>query len=181
MSAKEIVLKIRDRIAPYVRDPYEGNSAALELRRKGKIEKWEPFKGDGEEAISKVEAELGIAFPEVYRQFLLVMGKSSGPLFTGSDLGSSETLKLLKEEVLEWFLDDDESELFNPIPQNAVIILTHQGYTCVFFIPGESNFDPPIYQYIETEDEYRKVADTFSLFLNSELDLMDKVRGGKGA
>ncbi len=181
MSAKEIVLKIRDRISPYVRDPYEDNSAALELRRKGKIAKWEPFKGDSEETISKVESELGITFPEVYRHFLLVMGKSSGPLFTGSDLGNSETLKLLKEEVLEWFLEDDESESSNPIPQNAVIILTHQGYTCVFFIPGESDFDPPIYQYTETEDEYRKVADTFSIFLNAELDLMDKVYSCKGA
>jgi len=163
MSAEEVISKIRGRISPYVTDPYADNTAALELRDKGKIANWEPFKGDSEETVSEVEADLGVKFPDVYRQFLLTMGKACSPLFTGSDLGSAGTLKLLKEEVQEWFLED-EIESLNPIPQDAVVILTHQGYTCVFFIPGESDYDPPMYQYTETDKEYQKVSDTFSLW-----------------
>ena len=57
------------------------------------------------------------------------------------------------------------------LPPEAVVFLSHQGYTFVYF-PATGGFDGPMMQWTEMEREAREVALTFGEMVDSELRLM---------
>jgi len=124
------------------------------------------FIGWSDREISSAEAELGIAFPTVFRQYLLEMGKSNGDLFCGSECAEIDEFEKYQMTALR-MLDPDLS-----LPRHAVVFMTHQGYTFLYF-EAKGGFDAPIMQWIERERAPKQVSPGFCELVNAELGLAE--------
>jgi hypothetical protein len=58
------------------------------------------------------------------------------------------------------------------LPPEAVVFLSHQGYTFVYILAA-GGFDGPPMQWTETEREPRQVAPTFAEMVDGKLRLME--------
>jgi hypothetical protein len=127
------------------------------------------FVGYREPEIVETEAQLGVRFPAVFRQFLLEMAKSPGDLFRGSRLAGIAEFEQFRADALE-LLEDTDPGL--ALPPEAVVFLSHQGYTFVYLL-AVGGFDGPPMQWTENEREPRRVAATFADMVDAELRLME--------
>ncbi|MEF2278810.1 hypothetical protein V3W47_10915 [Deinococcus sp. YIM 134068] len=108
--------------------------------------------------------------PEVYRTFLLRMGRKSGELFRGSDLLDLDRPEETDEVVREIL---NESPGF-VLPPRAHVLLTHQGYSLQYTV-AEGGFDTPAWWLSEGETEPGGHAQSFAELLDQELQLMEKL------
>lgn len=128
------------------------------------------FIGYPEADVSAAETRLGVRFPAVFRQYLLMMGKSPGDLFTGSDLAGLAEFEKFREDAVALMAETNPALT---LPLEAVVFLFHQGYTFVYVL-AVGGFDGPPVQWTETDCEPRQVAPTFAAMVNAELDLMER-------
>ena len=127
------------------------------------------FVGYPEAEVAAAEAGLGVRFPAVFRAYLLAMAKSPGELFRGSDRAGVAEFPQFRAEALE-LLAETDADL--SLPPEAVVLLTHQGYTFVYLL-AVGGFDGPMMQWTETEPEPRRVAATFAEMVDAELRMME--------
>jgi hypothetical protein len=127
------------------------------------------FVGYTEAEVAAAEAGLGVRFPAVFRAFLTAMARSPGELFRGSELAGIAEFPQFRADALELLAETDPSLC---LPPEAVVFLSHQGYTFVYLI-ADGGFDGPVTQWTETEREPRLVADTFAAMVDDELRLME--------
>ena len=117
--------------------------------------------------LSSIESLSSLGLPQLYKDFLLKMGKGSGSFMRGSSVFYDEipNLKEWSDELLE------ENE-FEKLPENVFVFWMHQGYQLAFFVLGESN-NPDVYSFSEVEDmdEFRHEG-TFIDFLNKQLKVV---------
>ncbi len=118
--------------------------------------------------IMELEGRVGFSLPAAYKEFLTWMGRRSGGFMIGTDFGYTELLGA-NEAAIELL---NESQSMETLPEDAIIILFHQGYTFDFIRATEGD-DPPVYSYSETknEDRFVKLSSHYSEYL---LDLMEK-------
>src|SRR5882672_9133994 len=83
--------------------------------------------GCSSKEISNIESFFHVNLPEIYREFLLTMGKGAGTYMEGSSVFYNEIFDL-REGGLS-LLNDDGLDL----PDNAFIFWMHQGYQFAFF------------------------------------------------
>jgi hypothetical protein len=100
--------------------------------------------GCTEEEVKSVEVDQGVALPESYRFFLLVMGRDVGGLFGGSVIDYATVIGL-KSVALE-LIADAESEYV--LPSDAVVFSMHDGYQILFLLASEGP-DPRVWFWIE--------------------------------
>lgn len=106
--------------------------------------------GCTEAEIETLMTDQGITFlPELYRQFLLILGKQSGLLFQGTD-AQYKYLMGMKEAAVELLQENG-----NPfdLPSDAFVFRMHQGYEFLYFLTADKHENPPIYRYLEMEDQ----------------------------
>jgi hypothetical protein len=127
------------------------------------------FAGYSEPEVAEAEARLGVSFPAVYRQYLLEMAKSPGELFRGSHLAKIAEFEQFRVDALELLAETDPALT---LPREAVVFLSHQGYTFVYLL-AVGGFDGPPMQWTETEREPRQVAPTFAAMVDAELRLAE--------
>jgi hypothetical protein len=127
------------------------------------------FVGYAEPEVAEAEARLGVRFPAVFRQYLLEMGKSPGDLFRGSQLAGIGEFEQFRADALELLAETDPALT---LPSEAVVFLSHQGYTFVYLL-AVGGFDGPPMQWTETEHEPRQAASTFAEMVDAELLLME--------
>lgn len=127
------------------------------------------FIGYSEPEVAAAEARLGVRFPAVFRQYLLEMAKSPGELFRGSHLAGITELEQFRVDALELLVETDPALT---LPPEAVVFLSHQGYTFVYLL-ALGGFDGPPMQWTETERAPRQVAPTFADMVDAELRLME--------
>ena len=138
------------------------------------------FLGYPESEIAATEARLGVRFPDVFRTYLLEMGRSPGDLFRGSHLASLEDFEQFRADALELTSETDPTFI---LPPQAVVFLFHQGYTFVY-LAAAGGFDSPPMQWTEGKRGTRQVAPGFAEMVGAELGSMErndrssKERGG---
>lgn len=127
------------------------------------------FVGFSESEVAAAEARLAVHFPAVFRTYLLEMAKSPGDLFRGSRLASVENFEQFRIDALDLLSETDPTL---SLPPEAVVFLSHQGYTFVYLVAA-GGFDSPPMQWTETEREPRQVAASFAEMVDAELRLME--------
>ncbi|MCE9568111.1 MAG: SMI1/KNR4 family protein [Planctomycetes bacterium] len=127
------------------------------------------FDGYSEAEVVAAEEGLGVRFPAVFREYLRVMAKSSGDLFRGSNRAGIAEFKQFRAGALKLLAETDPALA---LPPEAVVFLSHQGYTFVYLL-AVGGFDGPPMQWTETEQEPRQVAETFADMVDAELRLME--------
>ena len=128
------------------------------------------FTGFPEAEVASAEARLDVRFPAVFREYLLQMGRSPGDLFRGSDLAGVEEFEGFRAGA-EGLLRETDPSL--SLPPEAVVFLSHQGYTFVYVL-AVGGFDGPPMQWAEGEREPSPVAATFAEMVDAELRLMEE-------
>lgn len=151
--------QIRDRLA-------QGENISLEA-----------FVGCTNDEIDSILAQQKVnVIPELYRWFLLLMGKQAGSLFGGSRNFYPELPDLKNEanDILE-----DCGWPFH-LPENAFVFGTHQGYQFLFFVVENQFDDPPVYWYLEQEIGPKVIHEHLSIFfervIDERLDLVKTAR-----
>ncbi len=108
------------------------------LKRNG-----EDLKPMTEDQVKKVESLSNKPLPQVYKEFLLQMGKGAGRFMEGSSAFYNEIFEL--QDWANELLNDNGIE---PLPKNSFVFWMHQGYQMSYFILGESE-NPKVYYYSE--------------------------------
>ncbi|WP_254508391.1 SMI1/KNR4 family protein [Anatilimnocola floriformis] len=138
------------------------------------------FSGYTEWEVAAVEKKLDVEFPEMFRHYLLEMGKSPGDLFRGSDLAATSEFENFHAKANALLAETDPAL---KLPRDAVVWLFHHDCTFVY-LHGVGGSDGPTMQWTETEREPREVAVTFAAMIDAELRLMEennrewRARGG---
>lgn len=112
-----------------------------------------PIIGCSEQQIDRVMKVQGVKrLPDIYRQYLRVMGMSSGDLYTGTDVDYRflHKLKIWAEKILK-----GNNSLF-VLPDDAFVFLTHQGWQFTYFHTDTTDDDPPVYYWSEVQDNLDK-------------------------
>lgn len=137
--------------------------------------------GCAEAEIETLMANQGVTFlPELYRQFLLTLGKQSGLLFQGTD-AQYKYLMGMKEAAVELLQENG-----NPfaLPADAYVFRMHQGYTFFYFLTADKHENPPIYRYLEMEDQtpfkkWYSLADYFTTEVEREIEVWVGLMNGR--
>lgn len=95
------------------------------------------------EDISKIELKFKVSLPEVYKQFLHLMGKGAGEYMKGSSV-FYDHLFSLREWAKELLIENN----MEPLPETAFVFWMHQGYQAAYFNLNEGD-DPPVYYFSE--------------------------------
>jgi hypothetical protein len=146
-------------------------SATTESERERFLLDLAELEGYTEEEFGAEEASLNVAFPEVFRQYLLTMGKRRGPLFLAYDFAG-----------IGWFTyyrNDAEEELaannsHRHLPPNSVVFLRAPYPFC--FIEANGGFDSPVWSYNPDDDSFYEVSPSYWKFLDDELRSMESKR-----
>lgn len=121
------------------------------------------FKGMTEQEIEEVRIAQRVEYlPEIYRQFLLHMGRGAGRLFQGLDYTYSDLLDI-KEAAIEFGAEDDPPF---ELPEDAFVFRSDQGVQFLYFHTIGKEDDPAVYSYVEGDRKHRplKLADKLSEF-----------------
>ncbi|RFS21165.1 hypothetical protein DVR12_17685 [Chitinophaga silvatica] len=126
---------------------------------KGKGMELEPCTAD--EVIS-LEDHFKLTLPQVYKDFLLLMGRGAGSYMRGTNVFYKDIFLLSSyaEETIR------ESNL-KPLPSDAFVFWMHQGYIYAYFVMGSDN--PPVTVFYESGEIIE--FNTLFEFLKSELHL----------
>ena len=127
------------------------------------------FVGYSEPEVADAEGRLGVQFPGVFRRYLVEMAKSPGDLFQGSQFAEITGFEQFRADALRLLAETDP---VLTLPPEAVVFLSHQGYTFVYLL-AVGGFDGPPMQWTETEREPQQVAAGFADMVDAELQLME--------
>ena len=115
--------------------------------------------GCSEQEIAQID-ELWEGPPAAYLEFLRQIGRGVYGRFVGTDVFFDRCL-LFKEFKSEMQASGIE------IPDDAVLVLSHQGYIAQYILKGHGD-DPPVYEVVKGVGKTIKVADRFSqMILNT--------------
>lgn len=117
------------------------------------------------EELSKIELEFNVSLPQVYKQFLQLMGKGAGVYMQGSSVFYDELFSL-REWANELLVEND----MEPLPDSAFVFWMHQGYQMAYFNLNEGD-DPPVYYFTEgqTSNIFQLKEKSLTDFFSSQL------------
>lgn len=113
--------------------------------------------------IEEIDSAVGVTLPDAYVAFLRRMGRSAGTFLRGDDLFYLDDIPRLQDTARD-LTDDTNVEL----PDDAVVFLGHHDYVFLYFRPTDP--DPPVYRYLDGEDELERVHGTFSAWLSNAVE-----------
>jgi hypothetical protein len=118
------------------------------------------FRGCTAQEIEQIEAAYQIHLPAVYVSLMTRMGRGAGQFMEGSDFlfPAPLTLRTEAERLLT------ESNAKFRLKNTDFVFIAHQGYQFLFFGTGASD-DPPVFLYVEGDDQPNQVNGNFSGWL----------------
>ncbi len=132
------------------------------------------IQGCSDHEVRELEQRLGHVLPRGYREFLLALGRDQGDFLKGSDLACDKVVCLQAEA--RSLLSDSGSSF--RLVESQVVFVSHQGYQFLF-IDGAEGHDPPVWHYLEHDEEPKRVSESFSAWLvatlNEEAESLAKV------
>jgi SMI1-KNR4 cell-wall len=111
-----------------------------------------------ERAVRDLEQQLRVELPPAYKAFLIVAGNGWEPL-EGSHYAIEDDLANLQRSGQRIMRHDGAK-----LPDDAFVLLVHQGYAFSFFLVHDGE-DPPVYEYAEGMPPVRCVAPRFTDWL----------------
>jgi SUKH superfamily protein len=138
-------------------------SATAEKERERFLQDVAELKGYSEDEVGAEEASLNVAFPEVFRQYLLTMGKRRGPLFLAHDFAGVGWFTYYRKDAEMKLVENSSCRL----PANAVVFLRDPYEFC--FIEATGGFDSPVWSYNPDDDSFYEVSPSYWKFLDDEL------------
>lgn len=135
-------------------------SAAMEKLTRAGMACPPPFQGCTSQEISLIESSLAVQLPQCYRDFLSQMGRSAGKFLVGYDYSFPKMLQFRK--WAEDLLRECSSDYSLP-PSAFVYFFDPAGAFLYFHCDG--NPDPPVFMFLESESNPRKVFESFSEWL----------------
>ncbi|MBI1227718.1 MAG: SMI1/KNR4 family protein [Bacteroidetes bacterium] len=119
--------------------------------------------------INFIEKSIQAPLPQVFKEFLQIMGKGAGDFLLGSSCFFNELINLNSwaQELLE------ENDFEKKLPSYAFVFWMHQGYQFAFFHLNTDE-DPEVYFYYEgrTRSEFEKCNLKVSEFYIEKCSLM---------
>ncbi len=113
------------------------------------------------EEMAQIENDFGVTLPRSYKEFLRLLGRSSGDFLHGTTFNYPGVIQL-REMAIE-LLESCGSE-FSLAPSDFVF-LGHQGYQFMFFDTAVSD-DPPVIYYIDQESAPKQIFESFSAWFS---------------
>lgn len=117
------------------------------------------FQGASDRDIDALAKALAIRIPECARVFYRRAGEKTGHLQYGSDFRFGALAELTREARRDL---EREGE---PLPDDALVIFSHQGYDTLFIRTGRDDPDPPVYRYVEGTKRPTRRFEHFSDFV----------------
>ena len=112
--------------------------------------------GCSDQEIKSKELELGITFPEAFKEFLMICGKNTGTLFCGDNV-SLDSYNYINEGGKENY-----KEAFGKEPKKEVIfILEHHGYSFYYFELGTGE-NPDLFLLVNGDEVLHEKFGKFS-------------------
>lgn len=123
--------------------------------------------GFSDSEIQEMEKMAGNSFPGAYKNFLSVTGRRFGKISRSEAifLPNAQAFLALQKFPVELFA---ESSLTFRLPTKAIVISQHDGYQFMYFETGSGD-DPPIFMFVEANDEAVLVANSLSTHIASIL------------
>jgi hypothetical protein len=146
--------------------------------------KSEEIEGCTDEEIEEIRRVQGVErLPELYVEYLRLMGRYPGDLFRGSEVNYRCLTSVVEGEgnfkeravalLKEWAVENFE------LPEDAFIFIWHQSYIFLYFDTKASDYDPKTHYYSEGKDAPREHM-LFSEVLTKEVELKRRNREMKG-
>jgi SMI1 / KNR4 family (SUKH-1) len=171
VEARAIFDDVRKRLTAMADDPPFRFMHTPERDAEAYRQRMKTFVGYSEQEVARAEQRLGVVFPTVYRNFLLLMGRHRGELLVGSDVAGLEDFDEFRANAIELMSESGAAE---PLPPNAVVFLFHQGYSFAYII-ADGMFDSAVHHYTEGDPKASVIAPGFATFLDAELRLAEQV------
>lgn len=129
--------------------------------------------------------------PEVYRQFLMVMGKQPAYFLIGID-ATYAWLKHIKNSFYSLIEKDNrklraENKPIVTVTDDVFVFFSQQSHSFIFFYTNNEEENPPVYRYInyidEEEEDFKygeiekiseSLSDWFYAYANAILDMRQK-------
>jgi len=128
-----------------------GEQLATQLIRTGKASRSELIRCSGQE-IQELEEACGMRVPEIYRSFLLRMGRGAGA-FLSRDYFYYPSLLRLRADADELLTRDGAGFT---LPADAFVFsMLSEGYQFLYFRVSEGD-DPPVYRYVEGKGQAQR-------------------------
>jgi len=122
------------------------------------------IKGCDSVEIQKIEQKEDVSLPAAYVLFLQEIGKSAGDFLRGDDLYFPDMIGLKSgaKELIK------ESDATVELTDSDFVFADHHDYVYLYFDTNHSE-DPPVYRYIEGDEEPEKVFEHFSEWVESSV------------
>jgi hypothetical protein len=91
------------------------------------------------------EQQQVLYLPPIYEEFLKTMGRKAGKWLEGSDCFYPDLLDI-KHSAIDLLHENDDPYY---LPDDAFVVLMHQGYQFMYFRTTDMNQDPPVQYYTE--------------------------------
>jgi hypothetical protein len=126
------------------------------------------FRGCSPEEIMALERKYDVILPIAYRLFLSRLGHNTHGFAAGSLLAYKDVLAMTEKErqkLAQWQEECPDFEVL-PLPENALIVLTHNDGEWCGFIFCEGQEDSPVFIYgPEHEFEEDKAQERYHSFM----------------
>ncbi len=146
---------------------------ANQLIEAGLVDQENPITGITAGEIEQIENKFQIKLPEIYRQYLLKMGESSGDFNSGSDFWYPEILDF--RQVAEVLLAKHLPEF--KLPVSAFVFGMHQGYQFWYFDTSDGD-NPPVFYYLEGQappvQKFQSYSDLLEAMLEDHIRVLQK-------
>jgi len=148
-----------------VSDPQDEIRSAVDKLRQSPSDENGEIRGCSDAKIQHIEQNEDVTLPEAYTAFLRQMGHSSGDFLRGDELFYPDMIGLTAgaRELM------DECGADTELTADDFAFAAHHGYVYLFFNTNAGD-NPPVYRYVEDDDEPEQVFETFSAWLRSSVD-----------
>ena len=122
--------------------------------------------------IDRIESDLAVKLPSVYKEFLSTLGRGAGTFLSGSDFNYADLPRINSEAR------DLAHDAGIDLPTSAFVFLIHQGYQFLWFDTSEGA-DPEVRRFREGEPGER-LGRPFSAWFLNEADYHIRVMRSLG-
>lgn len=124
------------------------------------------FEGLNVDEIEAIRAAQNVAkLPRIYTEFLRVMGRKSGGMFTGCDVDFPAPLRL-KQSVFAMIEENREENPNIPLlPDDVVVFYGCQDASFCYFRTARDTEDPAVYYYVDGATKSYSVSPSLSKWL----------------
>ncbi len=135
----------------------------------------EDLRGCSRAEIDALQEKFAITLPQLYVEWLTIMGHGAGQFLKGSDAFFPALLEL--REGAEELLAEAGGKF--TLPQDAFVFLMHQGYQFLYFRTNHFDPDPPVTHFIEGKvpsQAWDHISDYFQQVLIDHLRIIAELK-----